>query len=389
MKRTAVTTIVLVGLLSLSDDLSARGAEKPASDNASTAQPDRYLCVVEDMLKFCRPTRGFWIDLGAGEGQVAIPLIEKTSNPATMLDPNAEAMAKGLEAAREKGLEDKLFAVVGVAEDMPFLDNSADLIVSRGSIFFWNDPVKGLKEVYRVLRPGGKAMIGGGHGSGYPKEATDRLIEDRKKKMEGDNAEKWKRFVVLRRPEQMHEWAEAAELPDFEIMGKGAISAEDERVGQGVWLLFEKKPEITTRKEEDKVTAQLKDGKMIYTIASPSGIGAASITPWKGWAKNVVLRLNLRGLESIKVSNGRVDLRASVLSHSGNPRLLTVKAEDGDKKVEQGSDYWTEVRAFDAKGKPVEGLPGEGGYFELELPSALLDGPPRSLTIDWIDFYRN
>jgi hypothetical protein len=29
-----------------------------------------------------------------------------------MVDPNAEAMAKGLEVAREKGLEDKLFAVV-------------------------------------------------------------------------------------------------------------------------------------------------------------------------------------------------------------------------------------------------------------------------------------
>lgn len=388
MKRTAVTAVILVGLISSSNHLSAREAEKPAPDNASTAQPDRYACVVEDMLKFCKPTKGFWVDLGAGKGQVAIPLIEETSNPVTMLDPNAEAMVKGLEIAREKGLEDRLFAVVGVAEDMPFPDNTVDFVASRGSIFFWDEPVKGLNEVYRVLRPGGRAMIGGGHGSGYPKDATDRLIEDRKKKMEGDEAEKWKKFVELRRPEQMQEWAEAAELPDFQIMGKGAISAEDERVGQGVWLLFEKKAEITTRKDEDKVTAQLKDGTMTYTITSPSGMGGASVTPWKGWAKKVVLRLNLRGLESITVSNGKVDLRASVLSHSGNPRLLSVKDEIGEKKVEQGNDYWTEIRALDAKGKLVEGLPGEGGYFQVELPSALLDGPPKSLTIDWIDFYR-
>lgn len=38
----------------------------------------------------------------------------------------------------------------------------------------------------------------------------------------------------------MRQWAENAKLPKFEVMGKGAISDEDPRVGQGVWLLFEK-----------------------------------------------------------------------------------------------------------------------------------------------------
>jgi ubiquinone/menaquinone biosynthesis C-methylase UbiE len=155
-------------------------------------------------------------------------------------------MVEGLKIAREKGIEDRLVAVVGVAEAMPFPDNTADLVVSRGSIFFWDDPVKGLQEVYRVLRPGAKAYVGGGAGSGYPKWAAEKLIQDRKKKMQGDEAEKWKRFVELRRPEQMEQWAQEAGLREFEVMGKGAISDEDERVGQGVWLLFEKRPEEAT-----------------------------------------------------------------------------------------------------------------------------------------------
>ncbi len=58
--------------------------------------------------------------------------------------------------------------------------------------------------------------------------------------MQGDEAEKWQRFVELRRPEQMKQWAQAAGLKQFEVMGKGAISCEDERTGQGVWILFEK-----------------------------------------------------------------------------------------------------------------------------------------------------
>ena len=148
----------------------------PSGLKGETSLSDRYPCVVKDILRYCQPEKGFWIDLGVGEGQVAIPLIEATGNPVVMLDPDAEAMSKGLEIAREKRLGAHLLAVVGVAEDMPFPDNSVDLVASRGSIFFWEDPVKGLQEVYRALRPGAKAYIGGGAGSGYPKEAAEKLI---------------------------------------------------------------------------------------------------------------------------------------------------------------------------------------------------------------------
>ena len=133
-----------------------------------------------------------------------------------------------------------MVAIVGVAEAIPFPDNSVDLVVSRGSIFFWDDPAKGLKEVYRVLRPGCKAMIGGGAGSGYPRWAAEELIRRRKERFKKDGAEKWNRFIEIRRPEVMRGWAEAAGLPNFEVIGKGALSAEDPRTGQGVWLVFTK-----------------------------------------------------------------------------------------------------------------------------------------------------
>ena len=238
--RTLFAFIFMSSLVLLQRPAFAQQSQAPKDIKSEQSLPDRYPYVVKDILQFCKPEKGFWIDLGAGKGQVAIPLIEATSNPVVMLDPNAEAMTKGLEIAREKGLGDHLVAIVGVAEEMPFPDNSVDLVASRGSIFFWSDPVKGLQEVYRVLRPGGKAYIGGGAGSGYPKDATEKLIQDRKNKMNGDHAEKWKRFVQLRRPVQMKKWAQDAGLSDFQIMGEGAISARDTKVGQGVWLLFTK-----------------------------------------------------------------------------------------------------------------------------------------------------
>jgi len=241
MNRHVVFFLVGVLAFAAGQPLVAQQSGAPKDIHSEQSLPDRYPYVVKDILKYCEPEKGFWIDLGAGKGQVAIPLIEATGNPVVMLDPNVEAMAKGWEIAREKGLGDRLFAVVGVAEDMPFPDNSADLVVSRGAIFFFDDPVKGLHEVYRVLRPGGKAMIGGGAGSGYPKEAAEKLIQDRKDMLNGNDAEKWKRFIELRRPEQMRKWAQDAGLPEFKVMGEGAISAGDARVGQGVWLWFTKK----------------------------------------------------------------------------------------------------------------------------------------------------
>lgn len=389
MNRSTSAFVAALACVALPSARPADASEAPKGLRSEHKLPDRYPYVVKDILKYCQPKKGFWIDLGAGKGQVAIPLIEATGNPVVMLDPDAEAMSKGLETARKKGLNSRLFAVVGVAEKMPFPDSSVDLVASRGSVFFWDDPVKGLQEVYRVLRPGGKAYIGGGAGSGYPKEATQKLIEGRKQKMQGEEAAKWKRFVKLRRPGQMKKWAEDAGLRGFQIMGKGAISAEDARVGQGVWLMFEKKPEVVTKKPEDKVAVEVKGDTTTYIITTPSGIGGATITPPKGWSKKVVLRLHLRGLEGLAIRNGSVTLQASALSHSGHRRLLRVVADGQEKSVNKGDLHWTEIGVFDAKGKPIQGLPKEGGYFEIVLPPALFKPGPRSLTVDWIDFYRN
>ena len=144
----------------------------------------------------------------------------------------------------------------------------------------------------------------------------------------------------------------------------------------------------TVRKPEDRVTENINDGGTIFSVRSPSGIGSAKIHR-ESWPDHMSLRLHLQGLEGLAISNGSVAFKASVLSHSGHRRLLGVVDNGHEKVVDKDDPYWSEIRTFDANGKPVQGLPGEGGYFEMVLPQALFEARPKSLTIDWIDFYRN
>lgn len=376
-----------VAILHFGAELS-RAADSAEGAKESTSLSARYPHVARDMLRLCEPREGFWVDLGAGSGGVALALLEERDNPIVLLDPDAEAMQRGLEKARQQGKANRLSAVVASAEAMPLPSDSVDWLVSRGSIFFWDDSVRGLEEVYRVLRPGAWAMIGGGAGSGFPKEAAGKLIAERKAKLKGDQAERWQEFIELRKPEQMQAWGEAAKLPDFQVLGQGAISSDDPDVGQGVWIVFQKHPEFVTKKAEDGIAVAWEQEKRIYTVSSPSGIGSGTIIRSGSWPSSVVLRLKLRGLESLTIRAGDLVWSASVLSHGNHEQLLSVRREGREAKVKPADPLWTEIVAVDAGGKATSGSAGEGGYFEVPLPAALLESQPRMLELQWIDFYR-
>jgi ubiquinone/menaquinone biosynthesis C-methylase UbiE len=206
--------------------------------------PDHYPYVAADILEYCRPRKGIWVDLGSGSGGVGLALAatdDPTASTSTivLVDPNTEALSKGLQNAQSKGLAHRVVAVVGKAESMPLPDRSVDLVISRGSIFFWDDPGKGVQEVYRVLRPGGEAMLGGGRGEHYPEWARREFTRRRHGNMD-PNSEATKRFRRVRSPDTFRQWAEQAGLPDFKVIGQGGLSPDDPRAGKGIWLRFSK-----------------------------------------------------------------------------------------------------------------------------------------------------
>lgn len=86
------------------------------------------------------------LDLGCGRGGV-VELFWRDVRLAAGLDPDAPSLAEH----RAPGMP----VVRGVGESLPFVDESLDLIVCLWVVEHLKDPGKVLREVRRVLKPGG------------------------------------------------------------------------------------------------------------------------------------------------------------------------------------------------------------------------------------------
>ncbi len=100
------------------------------------------------------------LDVGCGTGEVA--LLAKTRTKAGKvhgIDPAPEMIAVARSKAARRKLE--IDFRVGVIEALPFPDASMDVVTS--SLMMHHLPedlkVRGLAEVYRVLKPGGRLLV--------------------------------------------------------------------------------------------------------------------------------------------------------------------------------------------------------------------------------------
>jgi len=205
--------------------------------------PDYYACVARDVVEMCSPREGVWVDLGCGEGPVAFALAKLSGSVLVLVDPKREALTRAVSKAGELGLSRRTVAVYGQAESLPLADDSVDLVVSRGSIFFWDDQAAGVREVHRILRPGGRAMLGGGLGRTYPLWARREFIRRRRESVRKRGPEAVRAFEEVRSRDAFRRWAEEAGLRGFDVVGDAALPEDDPDTGLGLWLICGKEQE--------------------------------------------------------------------------------------------------------------------------------------------------
>jgi ubiquinone/menaquinone biosynthesis C-methylase UbiE len=97
------------------------------------------------------------LEVAPGPGFLAIELAKLDSRRITGLDISRSCVRIAKENARRAGVA--IDFLHGDASNMPFPADSFDFVVCRAAFKNFADPVGALDEMYRVLRPGGRASI--------------------------------------------------------------------------------------------------------------------------------------------------------------------------------------------------------------------------------------
>lgn len=99
------------------------------------------------------------LDVATGTGDLAIELSKLNPDHIIGVDIATEMLDVGREKIKRKGLENIIELFEGDAEDLKFNDNNFDAITVAFGVRNFETLQKGLKEMYRVLMPGGIVAV--------------------------------------------------------------------------------------------------------------------------------------------------------------------------------------------------------------------------------------
>lgn len=99
------------------------------------------------------------LDIATGTGDLAINLAETSAKKIIGLDISSGMLEVGKTKIAAKKLDHRIEMIIGDSENMPFEDNSFDAITVAFGVRNFETLEKGLKDILRVLKPGGTFVI--------------------------------------------------------------------------------------------------------------------------------------------------------------------------------------------------------------------------------------
>ena len=139
-----------------------------------------YPYLARYIIDLCGRQEGDALELGPFSGGIAKELLSLSSawkvvvagEPQEVFDPLKKEI-KGTPVA------ERMMIRPSPLSPLTFMDQSFDLVIFRGALFFLTPTI--LREAYRVLRPRGLAILGGGYGPYTPRSVMEEIAQESKR----------------------------------------------------------------------------------------------------------------------------------------------------------------------------------------------------------------
>jgi len=99
------------------------------------------------------------LDIATGTGDLALMMSQLNPERIVGLDISEGMLQVGRQKVAKANLSNKIEMVVGDSENIPFPDNTFDAITVSFGVRNFENLDKGLTEIFRVLKPGGKFVV--------------------------------------------------------------------------------------------------------------------------------------------------------------------------------------------------------------------------------------
>lgn len=176
-----------------------------------------YRKVAEEIVSTFK--EGLILDLGTGPGYLPIEIVKQSADIKIVgIDLSRKLIQMAQQNAQNAGVTDRIEFQMGDSGRLRFDDASFDMVISTGMLHSLKDPIKVLKEIYRVLKNGGEAWI-------YDPAKVASYIDQKKWKASLTHPERfliWM-FTVMKllRPIKTYNRKQVGEMiraTDFEIL---------------------------------------------------------------------------------------------------------------------------------------------------------------------------
>ncbi|MFM1876862.1 MAG: hypothetical protein RL266_2599 [Bacteroidota bacterium] len=99
------------------------------------------------------------LDVATGTGDFALEAMSLKPEKITGVDISVGMLELGKQKIAKRNLSDRIEMVVGDSENLPFLDNTFDAATVAFGVRNFESLLKGLTDINRVLKPGGKLVV--------------------------------------------------------------------------------------------------------------------------------------------------------------------------------------------------------------------------------------